>query len=255
MSKPLIYIAALRRTGSTVLSEALTLPPHSYVFREPRLPLGRFRPKRNDIDFFGSHNVDLAAFRDELSSVRRERGLALFKEKVLPRLAGVVDQVGVKEISHAGWHAVVEAFPDMRVVLLGRDPRDIFVSMHAKYFDPGRELRWEGPFTPETVAEDLQGEFGHQRDMAESANCLKVRYEDFCSDASVYEEIKRFVGSDVPKVGMVGGLSREDYNRLTHDGRISNRMVDRWRTAGEEVAQLAQRTRELLPDYCEFWGY
>ena len=52
MTKPLIYIASLRRTGSTVLSEALTSLPHSFIFREPYLSGGEFRVQDEDATTF-----------------------------------------------------------------------------------------------------------------------------------------------------------------------------------------------------------
>lgn len=240
MSKPFIYVAALRRTGSTLLSEALTLPPYSYVFREPRLPLGRFHPKPNDVAYFEEHGVDLGgSFED-----------------VLPGLMKVVRQIGVKEIHHRGWETVHEFFPDMRVVLTGRDPRDIYISMHEKHVSRDRRLGWDGPFTPDRVAEELREDFRRQVAMAERTECLKVRYEDFCTDPAVFEQVKTFVGSDIPGVGAIGELSRQEHNRRVHGGRVSELRVERWKTeTDDEIVGGAQRTRDLMSDYCEFWGY
>jgi hypothetical protein len=61
-SRPFIYIAALMRTGSTVLSEALTQLPYAFVFREPHLGKNDFRLKQDDIARFGQKGQKLTAF-------------------------------------------------------------------------------------------------------------------------------------------------------------------------------------------------
>jgi hypothetical protein len=255
MSKPLIYIAALRRTGSTLLSEVLTSPPDAYVFREPRLPMGLFRPKQNDIAFFQEHGVDLSALQDEMAEAPRRKRVALFQGKVFPELSRVVCQIGVKEIHHRGWETVWDAFPRMRVILTARDPRDIFISMHAKYVDPNRRLGWKGPLTPERVAEDLQEDFRHQLAMARRTESLKVRYEDLCTEPSVLSSIRSFVGNSGSGVGMTGRLSRKDHNHRIHANQISERRVNRWQDASPELLRLAQKTLNLMPEYRDFWGY
>ena len=52
-----------------------------------------------------------------------------FKYKLLPKLLKVVSQIGVKEIRHAGWENYIRQFPDLKVVMSGRNPRDIYLSL------------------------------------------------------------------------------------------------------------------------------
>jgi len=49
MEKPFIYIAALPRSGSTVLSEFLTQLPQAFIFHEPRFASGEAAFKNYEI--------------------------------------------------------------------------------------------------------------------------------------------------------------------------------------------------------------
>ena len=154
MDRPFIYIASLQRTGSTVLSEALTLPPHSFIFREPRMGIGRFelRGGGEDALTFMNYGIDLLGFKSRWTpSVgtsligrlrrkwsrykRRSFVLEAFKNELVPQFASCLAQIGVKEIRHEGWRGYLANFPEMRVILTGRDPRDIFTSLY---------YRWKG---------------------------------------------------------------------------------------------------------------
>ena len=57
-----IYIAALRRSGSTVLAEALTSLPYSFIFREPPLGRDRINFKESEIVELAEHEIDLKTF-------------------------------------------------------------------------------------------------------------------------------------------------------------------------------------------------
>lgn len=59
---PFIYVSSLMRTGSTVLSEALTRFPYSFIFREPHLGKNYFALKDLDTELFAERDVDLRRF-------------------------------------------------------------------------------------------------------------------------------------------------------------------------------------------------
>ena len=102
LNRPFVYIASLRRTGSTVLAEALTSCPTSFIFREPELGRGRFNLRPGDAELFADHGVDLNALQDQFSGRSISRSIrarmsgrlpslvAAFKSQVMDPLAGVV---------------------------------------------------------------------------------------------------------------------------------------------------------------------
>lgn len=145
MEHPFVYIASLRRTGSTVLAEALTRLPYSFIFPEPQLCRGRFKIREENAALFEEGHDDISAFQRRhgrsswLSAIKaRLTGtnpslVDAFKRELLPRLTDCVMQIGVKEIHHEGWRNYTASFPDTRIVLTARDPRDIYIVVPEKF--------------------------------------------------------------------------------------------------------------------------
>lgn len=258
--RPFILIASLRRTGSTVLSEALTRLPHCFIFREPHLTENRFVVKPGDAELFRGQGVNLDAMAKlwRIKRLWRKDTVEAFRDDLLPKLKGVVEQVGIKEIHHSGWQGYERVFPGLKIVLTGRDPRDIYLSLYHR-LKSGKGV-WRGAYTPEAVAEDLNAEFGHQQDMWRTGRCLKVRYEDFCSDPTMVTRVKSFTGCTTPNGGGVGQFNAANPERQNeyalHGDRITSSRVARWRDEPDEKdAAQARRMPGLMPEYCGFWGY
>lgn len=263
MQRPFIYIAGLRRSGSTVLSEALTLLPHSFIFREPRVAENRFSVHASDVELFLHHGIDLVDFERRWWSKRKLIPEA-FKSELIPQLLPLVGQIGVKEIRHDRWRRLLRLFPDMKILLTARDPRDIYLSLYDKV--KHGNVTWsgifsaEGVFCPEAVADGLNDEFRQQLAMYESADCLKVRYEDFCAQPAVFERVKAFVGSAIGSVGEIGAFNAANPLRVgeyeLHGNNITQRRIRRWKDEiDEKLLAEAQRAFDLMPEYCEFWQY
>jgi hypothetical protein len=254
MLKPFIYIAALRRTGSKVLSEALSLAPHSFIFLEPKLGSGVFKAKPVEVEVFKKHGIDLPAFQKQLSEAKSKYAVEYFKEKILPELLKVFKQIGIKEIHHKHWRNVYNAFPNMKVILTARDPRDIYLSLYHKSVERKKEINVGGLFTPKNLALNLKEDFEYQMEMFNTTACLKVKYEDFCADSKVLEQIKKFVESDIPEIGMIGQLSKFDH--LVHGYQITDKRVYRWKSEPDKrLLAEAQEVFDNLKDYCKFWDY
>ncbi len=265
MQRPFIYIAGLRRSGSTVLSEALTLLPHSFIFREPRVAENRFSVHDSDAKLFLNYGIDLVDFERRWWSKRKLIPQA-FKNELMPQLARLTAQIGIKEIRHDRWMRLFRLFPDMKILLTARDPRDIYLSLHDKV--KYGNVKWSGIFSaagvfcPEAVADGLNDEFRQQLAMFESADCLKVKYEDFCAPTggAVFEQVKAFVGSAISRVGKIGAFNAANPLRVSefelHGSGITEKRIHRWKAVTDKkLLAEAQRTFDLMPEYCEFWRY
>ena len=257
MMKPFIYIAALRRTGSTVLSEALTLAPYSFIFREPGLGVGVFKVKSNDAEFFIKHGIDLYVFQKEVAKINPKSTVEYFYEKLLPKLDGLISQVGIKEIQHKHWEKVFRLFPDMKVILTARNPMDIYISHYNRVLNDKGKFR---DLEPKGVATHLNEQFQKQLEMFEAADCMKVRYEDFCTNPSVYNEVKSFVSSGIPQIGAVGSFNTGNPKRVEeyelHKDSITDKRVNRWQHEKDEnILRDARKVFNLMAEYCKFWGY
>jgi len=256
MGKPFIYIASLRRTGSTLIRLLLTLPPYSLVFGEPGLHKKQINLRETDMKLLAKCGVELGDLGKETSRLNEVADFVEYFKNEIVSILKTFSQVGIKEIRHSHWKYLLESFPATRVILTGRDPRDIYLSLYYKKLArKGRPIFIGGiPITPQTLAADLKQEFHYQREIFHSAYCLKVRYEGLCTDPGVYQQIKAFTESDVPQMGSVGMFNRR--NIELHGNKITNKSVCRWRSETDKrLLAEAQQTFDLMEEYCEFWGY
>lgn len=267
---PFVYIAALMRTGSTVLSESLTNLPQAFIFREPHIGKNTFRAKPADIALFKEHGLDLDAFlkfRNPLAFVlRRFRFAGLsqdymvraLKFRLLPRMAHIAQQVGVKEIDNRSWQNYYQHFPDMRVILTGRDPRDVYISVYRRWEKGLRGRR--KTITPQAIADELNAQFALQLEIAQQCEHLKVAYEELCLAPDMLTRVREFVNSPLVTAGDIGQFNashphrRQEYQ--LHGDQITDQRVQRWRRETDvNLLKAAQQVFEAMPDYVSFWGY
>ena len=121
MKLPFIYISSLMRSGSTFLQEAFTKPPHSLILSEPRFKGTSFH------------------FNKEMQQQTSAAGLRIPKgsniRAVFEELNNDIGQVGVKEIRNYAWKAYLNAFKnEINVIIIGRDPRDIYISAYGVFY-------------------------------------------------------------------------------------------------------------------------
>jgi len=176
----------------------------------------------------------------------------------MPKLESRISQIGVKEIFHTGWEMYSRHFPEMRVILLGRDPRDIYISLYHRW--KNGTAAWSGSYTPERVANYLRREFRRQLQMLNTARCFKVRYEDLCQGSEIYNRIKEFADSPIRGIGEVGIFNKANQARINeyqlHGDAITARRVYRWKQEKDKALLAnAQKVFDLMPEYCSFWGY
>ncbi len=240
-----------------MLCEALTQLPHSLVFNEPNLSSRNFIVRANEAALLESTGIDLQRFVKRWSRGRRQLLLYGFRKRLVPRISRHIAQVGVKEIFHSNWRRLVEGFPDTRIVLSARDPRDIYLSLRGRYMT-GAAI-WHGDFTPRNVAQSLNSEFVYQQEMARRHNALKVRYEDLCLRPASIQQVLKFVESDITAISELGDFLRADAQRVAegqlHGGQITDKRVARWRHESDKLANEAQQVFDSMKDYCEFWNY
>ncbi len=240
-----------------MLCEALTRLPHSMVFNEPNLGFRNFAVRTTEAELLGSLGIDLRDFVKRWSVGRRRLLLYGVRKRLIPRIQRHVAQVGIKEIFHTHWRRVLRMFPEHRIVLTSRDPRDIYLSLRGRYLK-GHAI-WTGDFTPRRVADSLNAEFARQLDMARSSSVMHVRYEDLCTEPDAMTRVLRFVGSDLREAGSLGEFLRGDERRVSegamHGGRITDKRVSRWRQETGDIAAEAAEVFDLMPDYCKYWSY
>jgi hypothetical protein len=256
---PFIYIAAIRRSGSTILSEMLTDPPRSFIFREPRLARGVFDIKPGDAERMAELGIDLHKFRRcWVCPVRKGRAMRGFRRKLYPSLLEHFDQVGVKEISHSRWRRYDKSFPGMRIVALARDPRDVYLSLLDRA-GKGTETA-QDVAAPAAAAEAINRQLAHQREMVEQRGALKVTYEQLCTDPNAFARIRDFCQSPLDQPGVPGQFNASNVARADeaalHAGRLTPSRVDRWRNEPDPQRRAAaDEVLHLTRDFADYWGY
>lgn len=251
MRKPFLYICSLRRTGSTMLAELLSDLPACFVFREPRLVKGRLRAKKELIPLFDAVGIDIIGVKRAMRQLDRPAALAHFKAFVEGSAAKVA-QFGIKEIYHSGFETISELFPDMKVIVTARDPRDIFLSLyHRRKKIEKRGKRW---FDPDVLLEYLRAEFERQKAMIARHAHLKVRYEDFCSSPETLESIRVFAECESRGTGLLGKTYGYDFQK--HSIAVDASRTELWKRETDEIAlHNAAYVFEGMREYAEYWGY
>jgi hypothetical protein len=251
--KPLVYIAAVRRTGSTMMTELLSDPPACFVFREPRLPLGRLQLAKRDEPrrILREFGVRVEPVSKRMRSLPPREAIRVFRQ-FCEESQDRIHQFGVKEIRHEGWERVGEEFPDMKVVITVRDPRDIFLSMwHRRDTLEQRHRRW---MEPEVLAEDVNRESRRLERIAERHDHIVVRYEDICRHPERIDEVRRFTDSTAGGVGLLGRAPTRDTD--LHGAAVDSSRVELWkREQDPEVIALYREAYRLMESYAVAWGY
>ena len=258
-TRPFLSIAAIRRSGSTILSEMLTDPPRSFIFREPRMARGVFDIKPGDAELMAEHGIDLAGFVRRWSGFRKRWMVHGFQRELLPALRERFDQIGVKEISHRHWRRYDRVLPGMRIIALARDPRDIYLSLVDRAEKDAGTARAVAT-DPGAVAADINRQFPFLREMVNERGALKVTYEQLCTDPDVFPRIAAHCDSPLDKPGAAGRFNASNIARADeaamHQGRVTRSRVDRWKTEPDPQRRAgADAVFRLTREFAGFWGY
>jgi hypothetical protein len=269
MRRPFIYISGMMRTGSTLVAEILTELPYSFIFREPGFARNAFKPRAGDSEILREVGVELHRVKTWVNLLaflqRRLRWLGVpqdyainfLKNWLLPRF-DVGAQIGVKEIRNRGWRRYLKHFPGMKTIILGRDPRDIYIS--AFYRHAQGNLSRYSRFAPDTVAADLSTEFALQKALMSHTDSLVVKYETLCTEPGTIGEIRRFANSPLTGAPRLGQFLRRTPSRLNevqaHQGNLTSRRVERWMEEdNRQLVAQAQAAFQRMRNYTSFWGY
>ena len=249
---PFVYIGSLMRTGSTVMQECLTKVPFSFIFCEPKFGQKIFKidPKfLTDLPF----NVRLYL---------KPPSVEMLAKKLMPKLKGKIAQVGVKEIKNNGWRDYLKYFSDVRFVLTGRNPRDIYLSVN-DWVALRNPHAWKrgGILIPELLFSAVNMDFIRQKQMFKAGKAMRVKYEEFCKDPdTILSNVKEFVKSPIPNIGEIGGYTSVNPKRgaeyRRHGKKITSLRINRWKKEPDKQLVLrAEKFANLMSDYCNFWGY
>ncbi|MDF8332099.1 hypothetical protein [Novosphingobium cyanobacteriorum] len=229
LPRPDFHIAAMGRSGSTMIANWLTVPPGQVVLVEPFL----FALRNPDMVRVQLEGLGLAPSDAEWThpdATWQDRFARLFA----PRLAG--RRWALKEVLASEHARVLEAFAPPRVVVTVRDLRDIAASFFEKHRIQDNLHRFDHQWVHDyCLREAAEMVALCDRLEREGTPWRAVRYEDFTASAAERQALANFVG------WQAGG----DVTR--HLDRLNRGFEAERHGSGISATRRAWADRDLLP--------
>jgi hypothetical protein len=186
--RPDFYIAAIGRSGSTLLCNWLTRAPNQLVFNEPFF----CRPENSRLLRIQLANFGMPAAADEWEQ-QDETAERRFERLMAWRLAA--KRWAFKEVlCEEHWRARA-LFDPPKVLITVRNIVDVALSFFEKHRAQGNLARfsdqWVADYCVQETAEIVRFQ---ERLRADGVAHMVVRYEDFVASSEVRRSIERFLG-------------------------------------------------------------
>lgn len=243
-----VFIAAMGRSGSTMLANKLTSYEGSVVFIEPSLVVGGNRAL---IRGFRSVGKDFKE-RPDLRYLNRiyEIKNDSYKKEFLRWLNGV-DYWGFKEVEGAYFQKSVEMFNPRKIVILVRDVKQVFYSFYEKSLKQDRLVDWNVEWIVNKIKKTAECQMQLQEKYP--GRSMVVNYEDISREEYLKNFLFKKLGYSFP-VGDAGA-GFEDFNRSWE----VNRNIDREKSdlspcergIPSELEGVADKLEEDLKGYVE----
>jgi hypothetical protein len=248
---PDFYVAAIGRSGSTMLCNWLASPPDRLVFLEPFfLRKQNSRLLRIQLRDFGMPASDEEwTERDETAAERFERLMA-------PRLQG--RRWAVKEVLCEEHFRALDALHPRKVLVTVRSIDDVALSFFEKHRVQDNLDRFSDDWVVRYCLEETAGILRLLRLLEDMKIPHRVvRYEDFTTSGSERSAVSSFVGWPG---GGVTALHFDEFDRSFEVERHGRSISDKLRGSGErdlgyEQLRLAQSLAEQCADYQAAFDY
>lgn len=249
--QPDVYIAAIGRSGSTMLCNWLSRPPDQLMFVEPFFTRSENpRLLRIQLEDFG-----MPASEGEWSAVAAALEQR-FGKLMGPRLAG--RRWGFKEVLADEHQRVLAAFRPRRVLFSVRDIADVALSFFEKHRLQDNLERFSDDWVADYCMRETAGllSFGELVTGREIPSRV-VRYEDFTRSIAEQAAVAEFVGweaggrTDAHLERFDRGFETERHGaRVSSDSRLPND-----RPLDDGLRQRAAAIAAACADYQHAFGY
>lgn len=255
-----VAVMGLMRTGTTLISDLLTVRDKSIVFSEP--------------DLMSPYDRSLC---EKMQQLARDCGLAVPAEvppagsyarnidhfdAMFGEQLKQLDFWGIKYVNPAGWRRLFNIYRPRKLILCVRDLRAVTVSalelcnrMRLVFHDGvhRRDEAWVFSRICYTV---------HEMMAMRALPHLVIRYEDLVSDPATLDRLREYVGLD--ELGTdrfnlkIERASRSQWEMKKHGSstEISDKALDRFEQEPDgPVRAMAERIWRLLGEYNVAFGY
>jgi len=249
--KPDIYIAAIGRSGSTMLCNILTREPDQIMFIEPKF---HTPPYRNIL------KPQLAQYGMEFDESKMAAVQDLPPDQVLETLLGAhlrPIKWGFKEVQCSEHRRVVDLFAPTNILVNVRHIFNIALSFFEKHRRQDNQDRFPASWVRDYCLRETQGLVGFCQDLAQQRIAYRVvRYEDFMTDPQERKALGDHLGwhyGESPD-RFLTNLDRGFEVRRHAAGRFrETSLADRGSSALE--IRYACEIEELCAQYQAFFGY
>ena len=253
-----VAIFGMMRSGTTLLSDLLTVPGESIILHEPALLYQGTAGKEGASWEFSKMMTQLQAFGMDVSKSRYwdRNSYPTFRQFFNARIYPLLRRLkiwGAKIVEFEDWQGILSAFQPRKLILSVRDIRDTVLSSFDLALRMNRRVVDEA-WIEEKVLESA----GQLVEMAKLPHML-VRYEDLCADDCVGREVSEFCGMDTvsndrPNWEVV--VPFRQYELEKHGRNVTDISVGRYRLEPYgPVAALVDRIWRMCGSYCDRFGY
>lgn len=251
VARPDFHIAAIGRSGSTMLCNWLTSPPDYLAFNEPFF----FHPRNSRILRIELAGLGMAVGDEEWDQPDRSPA-ARFERIMAPRLAG--RRWALKEVLTSEHRTAIERLEPLCVVLNVRDIADVALSFFEKHRLQKNMDRFDDDWVVNHCRTEAHGLVAlHSELERRKIPILIVRYEDFIQREECRTGLAAFVGW--PGGGMITA-NLEQFDRgfeVDHHGKSVSpvaRTRDE-RILGRYTIDLANTVASDCEIYQRVFGY
>jgi hypothetical protein len=224
IDRPDFYLAAMGRSGSTMICNWLTSPPDQLVFSEPLFTeVANTRLLRIQLANFGMPVTDGEWTAEDATASAR------FRRMVAPRLAG--KRWGVKEVLCSEHGRYIEQLVPRRVLISVRNIVDVALSFFEKHRAQGNLHRFSDEWVVDYCRREAAGLVALHRRLAGGPLPHEVvRYEDFVGSDARRRDLAGFLGW---RGGGATGRHLEEFDRGFEITRHGQSVCPRSRLPGE----------------------
>jgi hypothetical protein len=239
---PDFYVAAIGRSGSTMLCNWLASPPNRLVFHEPFF----LRPQNSRLLRIQLDELGMAV-SDEDWAERDETPAQRFERLMAPRLQG--RRWGLKEVLCEEHVRILDALAPARVLITVRNIADVALSFFEKHRVQGNLDRFSDEWVERYCISESAGLVDYHRLLhARAIPHHVVRYEDFIAADAERAAVARFVGW--PGGGRTGDHLAA-FDRAFEVERHGRSVSDQIRSREHRSLDLTQlRLSDIIAEQC-----
>ena len=248
---PDIYIAAIGRSGSTMLCNVLTKEPDQILFIEPGFHTPPYR---------GMLARQLAQYGMEIPEEVQEQARGLAPLPMLEHLLGAhlrPIKWGFKEVQCSEHQRVLELFNPAHILISTRHIFNVALSFMEKHRRQGNEDRFPPSWVLDYCLRESRGLVKFCQKLTKLGHIYTVvRYEDFTVNAQFRAALESTLNWEIGAQAdrFLEGFNR-GFERDRHQGREFREPTLEERDLPADLVKLAQEIETRCHEYQQYFGY